>query len=323
MIDKESKWASECLDCNFEYLCRGSRSGYSQVKCMVCGGVGEYRQDAIRRGEVRCRTCHEKKMREECSAEGFTWLGKVDAKNSKCSCNVCGHVDEYEQSNIRAGRVRCKACQITKYESAAKDGWVFVDHFRKNGQTFVNLKHDCGDVLVKVHVSHYLKGVYDCPHCQIAKYQHAAKGGWTFVNHFCENGRQTFVNLKHSCCDELVKVHVGAYLKGEYSCPHCMYSHFSDPSYFYVIQVGDIVKLGISNRPSQRYTQYGLPDDSTITEHLRIPLETKRDALAVESYAKQLAKDFKIPTDIAKEVFTKAGFNECYSMESLEYLLTI
>lgn len=102
-----------------------------------------------------------------------------------------------------------------------------------------------------------------------------------------------------------------------------MHTHFNDPSYFYVIQVNDIIKLGISNRPDQRYKQYGLPDDSTITEHLRIPLETKRDALVVESYAKQLAKDYKIPTDVAKHVFTQSGYNECYSLGSLDLLLTI
>ena len=102
-----------------------------------------------------------------------------------------------------------------------------------------------------------------------------------------------------------------------------MHTHFSDPSYFYVIQVGDIIKLGISNRPDERYTQYGLSDDSTIIEHLRIPLETKRDALLVESHAKQLVKDFKIPSEAAKQVFTKSGFNECYDIECLPMLMSI
>lgn len=269
MIDKEAKWKVECEVVGFEYIGRGSRSGYSQVRCMVCGWVGEYQRSAI-----------------------------------------------------RAGKVKCSHCQITKYKQAAKDGWVFVDHFCENGQTYVNLKHECCDELVKVHASHYLKGKYSCPHCHITKYKSAVKDGWEFINHFRDGG-STYVNIKHSCGDELVKVKSGHYLNGVYDCPHCMHTHFSDPSYFYVIQVGDIIKLGISNRPDQRYTQYGLPYDSTITEHLRIPLETKRDALAFESYAKHLVKDFKIPTDIAKQVFTKAGFNECYSMESLEYLLSI
>lgn len=263
------KYMAECLACNLTYIGKSSRKDYSVVKCMVCGGVGEY-----------------------------------------------------QQVHIRAGNVRCKTCQIAKYKSAAKQGWLFVDHFRDGVTTYVILKHECGDDLVKVQVGHFLKGAYDCPHCQIAKYKSASKPDWVFVDHF-RDGRQTYVNLKHECCDDLVKVSVGNYLNGEYSCPHCSHTHFNDPSYFYVIQVGDMVKLGISNRPDQRYTQYGLPDDSEIIEHLRIPLETKRDALVLESYAKQLVKYYKIPTDIAKQVFTKEGFNECYSLESHEYLLTI
>ena len=264
----------------------------------------------------------EMKWREECKAVGLTWVGRAGAKYSVCSCNVCGHVDEYQQGHIRAGKVRCGGCQTTKYKSVAKDGWTFDGHYCVDRLTYVNLKHSCGDDLVKVQVGSYLKGAYDCPQCQTTKYKQAVKQGWSFIDHYCEN-RLTYINLKHNCSDTIVKVQLGNYLKGVYDCPHCMHTHFSDPSYFYVIQVGDIIKLGISNRPNQRYTKYGLPDDSQIIEHLRIPLENKRDALVVESYAKQLVKEFKIPTDISKQVFTKSGYNECYDIECLPMLMSI
>lgn len=209
----------------------------------------------------------ETKMCEECSAVGLTWIEKVDGLYSKCSCIVCGHIDDYQQANIRRGKVRCTACQITKYKSALKDGWTFINHYRENHTTYVNIQHRCSDPIVKVAVSAYLNAAYDCP--------------------------------------------------------HCMHTHFSDPSYFYVIQVGDIIKLGISNRPDQRYTQYGLPADAQIIEHLRIPLENKRDALVVESYAKQLVNDFKIPSDVARQVFTKSGYSECYYIKCLQMLMNI
>lgn len=266
MIDKEMKWREECSAVGLMWLGKAG-GGYSKCSCNVCGHVDNYQQGDIRRGKVKCSHCHETKLREECSAEGLTWIAKVNKSHSKCSCNICGHVDDYQQGHIRLGKVKCTACQITKYKAALKDGWTFIDHYRENKHTYVNLKHSCSDDLVKADVGHYLKCVYDCP--------------------------------------------------------HCMHTHFSDPSYFYVIQVGDIIKLGISNRPNQRYTQYGLPDDSTIIEHLRIPLETKRDALVVESYAKQLVKDYKIPTEISKQVFTKEGFSECYDIECLPMLMNI
>ena len=266
MISKQEEWKAECEAVGLTWI-EKVNGHYSKCSCDVCGHVDDYRQDSIRCGNVRCKQCHETKMREECKSVGFTWLGKVDGYYSKCSCDVCGHVDDYRQDSIRRGTVSCSNCQITKYNSAAKRGFEFINHFR--------------------------------------------------------DGRRTYVNVKHSCCDDLVKVDIGAYLRGSYDCQHCMHTHYNDPSYFYVIQVESIIKLGISNRPDERYTQYGLPEDATIIEHLRIPLESKRDALVVESYAKQLVKDYKIPTEVSKQVFTKEGFNECYTIESLEYLLTI
>ena len=263
------------------------------------------------------------KYTAECLAEGFEYLGRGTRKGySVAKCMVCGTVDDYHQTNVRAGRVRCGACQISKYKSAVKDGWTFDNHFCADRQTFVNIKHECCDDLVKVRAGAYLNGKYTCQKCQITKYKQAAKQDWTFIDHFCD-GHRTYVNLKHSCPDTIVKVHVSDFLKGSYDCPNCSHTHFSEPSFFYVIQVGDIIKLGISNRPDERYNQYGLPNDATIIEHLRIQLENKRDALVLESYAKQLVKDFKIPPDIAKRVFTKSGYNECYTIESLDHLLTI
>lgn len=266
MIDKESKWKAECETEGLTWIEKVDKN-CSKCSCMVCGHVDEYDQGAIRRGRVKCSKCHETKMREECKVVGLIWLSKVNGQYSKCSCMVCGHIDTYQQANIRLGKVKCTNCQITKYKTAVKPGWEFINHF--------------------------------------------------------SDGRLTYVNLRHNCCDDLVKVRVSDYLRGEYDCPHCSHTHFSDPSYFYVIQVGDIVKLGISNRPDQRYTQYGLPEDATVIEHLRIPLESKRDALVVGSYAKQLVNDYKIPTEISKQLFTKGGFNECYSIDSLDHLLTI
>ncbi len=266
MNDKEIKWMEECSAVRLTWLSKVD-GNYSKCSCNVCGHVDNYQQSAIRRGNVKCSHCYETKISEECKAAGFTLVVKVDGRYSKCTCNVCGHVDNYNQANIRRGNVKCTSCQITKYKAVLKDGWTFINHYQENNLTCMNLKHNCSDAIVKVHLSAYLNGAYDCPHCS--------------------------------------------------------HTHFSDPSYFYVIQVGDIIKLGISNKPDKRFTQYGLQDDLTIIEHLRIPLETKRDALVVESYAKQLAKDFKIPSDAAKQVFIKSGYNECYEIACLPMLMNI
>ena len=320
----DEKYSEECKAVGFEHIGRGSRSGYSVTRCLVCGHVDDYQQAHIRAARIRCKECQIAKYKSA-AKDGWEFINHiresretyVNLKHECCDDLVKVHVGAYLK-----GKYSCPHCQITKYKQAAKPGWTFVDHFCDGKSTYVNLKHSCGDDLVKVRIGDYLNGKYSCPHCQITKYKQAAKPGWAFVDHFCD-GKSTYVNLKHSCGDDLVKVHASAYIRGSYDCQQCMHTHYNDQSYFYVIQVGDIIKLGISNRPDQRYTQYGLPDDATIIEHLRIPLESKRDALVVESHAKQLVKDFKIPTEISKQVFTKEGFNECYTIDSLDLLLTI
>lgn len=42
LTDKEIKWGTECSAVGFEYVGRGSRSGYTHVKCVVCGAEAEY-----------------------------------------------------------------------------------------------------------------------------------------------------------------------------------------------------------------------------------------------------------------------------------------
>ena len=319
MNDKQMKWSKECEAVGFTWIEKVDGK-HSKCSCNVCGHTDYYEQSNIRRGNAKCSSCQATKMREECSAEGLTWIAKVDGKHSKCSCNVCGHVDDYRQGNIRSGKVKCSQCHNTKLsEECSAVGLTWIA--KVDGDYSKCSCNVCGHV-DDFRQDHIRIGNVKCTACQIIKYKQAAKQGWSFINHYSKN-KQSYVNLKHNCSDAIVKVHTGNYLIGGYDCPHCMHTHFSDPSYFYVIQVGDIIKLGISNRPDERYTQYGLSDDSTIIEHLRIPLETKRDALLVESHAKQLVKDFKIPSEAAKQVFTKSGFNECYDIECLPMLMSI
>ena len=320
LTDKEIKWGTECSAVGFEYAGRGSRSGYTHVKCVVCGAEAEYQQAHIRSGQVRCKTCHETKMIQECAAQGFEWISKVDGFNSLCRCLTCGHEDTFNQGNMRDGRVKCSRCHEKKmiHECAAQGfEWISkVDRFKSLCRCLT-----CGHEDT-FNQGNMRDGRVKCSQCQITKYQQAAKEGWAFINHCRENGL-TYVNLKHSCCDDLVKVNISAYLNGSYDCPHCSHTHFNEVSYFYVIQVEDIVKLGISNRPNQRYAKYGLPKGSMVIEHLRIQLKSKRDALVVESYAKQLVKDFKLSVNDARKVFTASGYTECYDLKSLPLLLGI
>lgn len=65
------KYKAECLAEGFEYIGKSSRVKYSVVKCNVCGVVGEHSQDNIRAGKVRCKACHETKMRDAMVVESY------------------------------------------------------------------------------------------------------------------------------------------------------------------------------------------------------------------------------------------------------------
>ena len=119
MIDKETKWREECKAVGFTWIEKVDKR-HSKCSCDVCGHVDNYRQGAIRLGDVKCSHCYETKLREECKAVGFTWIEKVDKRHSKCSCDVCGHVDNYHQNAIRIGKVKCSHCYETKLREECK-----------------------------------------------------------------------------------------------------------------------------------------------------------------------------------------------------------
>lgn len=114
MNEKEMKWREECKAIGFTWLVKVDGT-YSKCSCNMCGHIDDYDQANIRRGRVKCSNCYETKMSEECSAVRLMWIKKVDGNRSKCSCNVCGHVADYDQGAIRRGKVKCSQCYYTKW----------------------------------------------------------------------------------------------------------------------------------------------------------------------------------------------------------------
>jgi len=157
------KYSAECLAEGFEYIGRGSRKDYSAVKCNVCGTVDEFQRGNIRAGRVRCKTCHETKMKQECLEHGFEWIRKVDGNNSLCRCLKCGHEDTFEQGAMRRGKVKCYQCHDTKMkEECTAQGFEWIRKVDWNNSLCRCLKCGHEDTYQQVHMRN---GKVACSNC--------------------------------------------------------------------------------------------------------------------------------------------------------------
>lgn len=320
---KEEKWVRECLEQGFKYLGKSSEnSRYTIAECLTCQHVDSYNSSHMRKGNVRCSKCIETKHSNECLAQGFKLISK-SLENSRytiAECLTCHHVDSYTQDNIRKGYVRCSKCLETKYSNEC-----LAQGFKYLGKSSENSKCSIAECLTCTHVDSYDSGAMRdgrvrCNQCLVNKYKSLVKPDWQYIDKTVIKNN-SHVILKHHCSDNLVTVHSSHFLKGSYDCPHCSQTHFDNPSYFYTIRITHnnqtLVKIGISNNPYQRFTQYGLPESATLEIIHVKPFPSKRLAIAFESMMKESLKDFKIPEDTSKNIFTIQGHTETFSAESL------
>ena len=306
------KYAAECLACNLTYIGKSDRRGYSIVKCVVCGGVGEYQQTHIRRGSVRCASCHETKMKNECLDRGFEWIRKVGGDDSLCRCLSCGHEDTYQQGDMRNGSVRCASCFETKMKNEClAQGFEWVHKVDKNDSLCRCLSCGHEDVFGQ----RYMRiGSVRCASCFETKMKNECLAqGFEWVRK---------VDKSDSLCRCLTCGHEdvfeqGCMRKGTVACSNCSPGHWNEECFFYMARIihgnSTIIKIGVAADPHKRYTQYGLKPEADITEILRLRFDTKIEAVDFESNMKSHLKPLQIHPDVAKLTLTYSGFTECYS----------
>ena len=363
-MNRIEKWTSECLEQGFKWLGKvdGARS---RCECMVCGHVDDYRQGDIRRGEVRCSSCHETKMKNECLQQGFEWIHKVDGNNSLCRCLVCGYEGTYQQGAMRKGDVRCSSCHETKMKNECLDqGFEWIrkvdghhslcrclscchqDTFQqvnmRKGEVRCSschetkMKNEClnqgfewirkvnGDDSLCKCLSCGNQGVFDqsamrrgevrCSSCQETKMKNECLDqGFEWIRK---------VDGHHSLCRCLTCWHEDTFSQsamrdGRVSCSICSPGHWNEECFFYMARIihgnSTIIKIGVAADPHKRYTQYGLKPYADITEILRLRFDTKLEAVEFESNMKSLLKPLHIHPDVAKLTLTYSGFTECYA----------
>lgn len=263
----------------------------------------------------------ELKWKSECLAKGLKYLGKPKDRNySTCECQLCGHVDDYQQVNIRAGKVSCSNCNDIKWKAEClAQGLKWIS--KKNARHSTCECTTCG------HVDDYRQdsiraGEVSCSNCNELRWKSEclAQGlKWLSKK-----------NAKYSTCECTTCGHIDDYRQshiraGAVACSNCSPGHWNEPANFYVVRISlgyeSMIKIGIANNPARRYKQYGLPSNAFIEQLLTIPFDTKLDAIKYESKMKQLLEPYRIDPDVAKVVLSYSGFTECYDERSLDILI--
>jgi len=88
---------------------------------LPCGHEQEIQLGDMRRGQVRCKTCLEKKLETEAEAQGCELLGKGQNSTYRTYHLECGHNTEVQTPNMRKGNFRCQRCLDERLKREARE----------------------------------------------------------------------------------------------------------------------------------------------------------------------------------------------------------
>jgi len=117
---------------------------------------------------------------------------------------------------------------------------------------------------------------------------------------------------EHGIFDQKARDHILGH-----GCPNCADCSFSTtkPALFYIIKVGDLYKIGVTNRSVyKRYEDEGIEYKVVYSENL----STGREALDIENAVKTLFNLYKYT---GKSPFSKTGTTELFTINPLSVIL--
>lgn len=136
--------------------------------------------------------------------------GKVFIKHS-----TCGKDQEVNTSNIVAGTVKCKYCQLSGYaKDAERKGWDWIG---MNDHTYSRYRHHCGhEQIIQMASMNKQKPV--CDKCQNSKLAMEASAiGWTFIRKV----DKSYGEYLHDDCGSIRNLQPVHVRKGVARCEHC------------------------------------------------------------------------------------------------------
>lgn len=284
---------------------------------LPCGHSQEFQIQHIRRGNFRCLSCQILNYTNECDASGFIFIKKNNKNTLTVKNKICGHVLNLSIQNIRNSKGFCSHCfEQRLHDEAVKVGLIYLDNRGQNNGYRSYRFVDCGHEQV-IHHQCIPVGRYECKSCLVDKWKtEASLIGLEYIEKVGKNHKY---RLQCGCFKimdtEAVRTNT------RMNCLNCDDTYYSRPSFLYLFKITDshgcFLKLGFSNNPERRSTQYGTIENKLL---LQVPFKSGYDALLVEKRIHNNYRDFKLnPLDLKKRM--QSGFTECYPVELEEVLL--
>jgi hypothetical protein len=117
-------------------LIGAGRNAFYRTYRLPCGHEQETQTGAIRKGQVRCQTCMQQKLRDEAAQQGCELVGA--GRNHRCRLYLlpCGHEQEAQTGKMRKGIFRCQICEDYYYTQPSQ---AYLLHIKVGADEWLKL----------------------------------------------------------------------------------------------------------------------------------------------------------------------------------------
>lgn len=131
-------YSEKCRMKNREYLWHdtgnGTTSTYITTRCTVCDMVDRVSSGNLCAGKVTCGNCVTNKYISACEDNDYEYLSTVIGRTGQtrviARCKHDGYIRSIAQSKLCEGKVRCRVCQVAKYEKLlSKKNCKYLRHY--------------------------------------------------------------------------------------------------------------------------------------------------------------------------------------------------
>jgi len=288
----DAKLVSEAQEAGLELVGGGISRAYRQYRFIACGHEQQIQTSAVRRQNVRCHTCDEKKLADKALSAGIKFIGAGKNKNyRKYQFLECGHQQEFQPSLVRRKRFRCQKCfEIVLKTEAHRAGVELLGPAKSSTSRHYRKRH-CGhhqDIRTEAVRSQ----TFRCDQCLLDKLeQEALDAGLKIVGAGRNAGYRKY---QFRSCGHFQELTTGHVRLKNFVCNQCEETSRDLPSSVYLIEFsgGGVswLKLGYAKTVESRIRQYGLARDCTFQIVAKKSFETGREAHAFEA---ELHKKYK------------------------------
>lgn len=301
-------------------LFRSTDPNMNFYKFKSCKHTAFMQPTHVRRNSFKCNQCLFNRLVSECHESSSQLL--FNLYNSKYKILLkCNHVvDRYSSAFNEVVGEKCKQCFDEALNAACKqNGYILLGHEGSTNRKikFVKCKHEKVVVTSQLFIGNVV-----CRECIDEEYNQAfLNQGLTVVEHLSDYRYKLF---KLPCgCEK--KLRVDHAVDGSYLCSNCSDSHYTKPSYVYLLKIEHEgftwLKLGFAKNINLRKNGYGLIENCNVSVICSTDFLKGHDAMTFEKSLHSKYKASKLDSKFMKNYHTFSGHTECYPV-SMEATLT-